>query len=193
MTALPGRTSAGRSPPDRARRLAGCAPSGEVSERVMHLARLESAFCARARAAATGRRARFTARATSSRMDPRRSRAGVVRHGRRRARGGLLCARRWSHADARWRSSRVARCATRAICSSGSTRNCGMWCSAPSVDELVGPVAVGSRHEVVCVVDRRPADLADPLVRARAEAAVVDQMIARAILTHVRWAERPRS
>src|SRR6185295_593566 len=61
------------------------------------------------------------------------------------------------------------------------------------VGELVGPVAVGLRHEVVCVVDRRTADLADPLVRARAEAAVVDQMIARAILTHIRWAERPRS
>ena len=37
------------------------------------------------------------------------------------------------------------------------------------VDELVGPVAVGSRHEVVWVVGKRPADLADPIVRARAE------------------------
>jgi hypothetical protein len=30
-------------------------------------------------------------------------------------------------------------------------------------------------------------------VRARAEAAVVDQMVARAIPTHIRWAGRPRS
>jgi hypothetical protein len=61
------------------------------------------------------------------------------------------------------------------------------------IEQLVGPVFVASRHEVVWVVGRRPADLADPLVRPRAEDAVVDQMVARAILTHVRWAQRPRS
>jgi hypothetical protein len=60
------------------------------------------------------------------------------------------------------------------------------------VDELAGPVVVGSRHEVVWVVGKRPADLADPIVRARAESAVVDQMVARAILTQVRWAGGPR-
>ena len=58
-----------------------------------------------------------------------------------------------------------------------------------SVDELVGPVAMGSRHEVVRVVEKRPADLADSLVRARAEAAVIDQLTAGASLTLVRWAE----
>jgi hypothetical protein len=57
------------------------------------------------------------------------------------------------------------------------------------VDELVGPLIVGLRHEVVWVVGKKPGDLADPIVRARAEEAVVDQMVARAILTHVRWAE----
>jgi hypothetical protein len=56
------------------------------------------------------------------------------------------------------------------------------------VDELVGSLEVGSRHEVAWVVGKRPGDLADPIVRARAEEAVVDQMVARAIRTHVRWA-----
>lgn len=60
------------------------------------------------------------------------------------------------------------------------------------VDELVGPVVVGSRHEVAWVVGKRPADLTDPIVRARAKSAVVDQMVARAILSHVRWADGPR-
>jgi hypothetical protein len=59
-------------------------------------------------------------------------------------------------------------------------------------DELVGPVAVGTRHEVAWVASKRPADLVDPIVRARAEAAVVDHMVARAILTHVRW-DSPRA
>lgn len=63
---------------------------------------------------------------------------------------------------------------------------------AGDIDTLAGPIAVGSRHEVVWVVGKRPADLADPIVRARAERAIVDHMIARAILTHVRWAGEPR-
>lgn len=60
------------------------------------------------------------------------------------------------------------------------------------IDTLAGPIAVGSRHEVVWVVGKRPADLADPIVRTRAEHAIVEQMIARAILTHVRWTGEPR-
>ena len=182
---------AGRSPPDRARRLAGALPAGEVSERVMHLARLESAFHARARAAAT-------ADALASQL----------------ARHRL----EWTRVDLERVSFETADAAREAVC---CVRDDGLTLSevaiesrqpvrdtrdllerlepelrdvvlGAGVDELVGPVAVGSRHEVVWVVGKRPADLADPLVRARAEAAVVDQMVARAILTHVRWAERPR-
>lgn len=60
------------------------------------------------------------------------------------------------------------------------------------VDELVGPIAIGTRHEVVWVVGKKPGDLGDPIVRSRAERAVVDQMVTRAILRHVRWADGPR-
>jgi hypothetical protein len=56
------------------------------------------------------------------------------------------------------------------------------------VDSLVGPVEVGERHELAWVVGRSPARLDDPIVRARAERAVVEQVLAKAVLAHVRWA-----
>jgi hypothetical protein len=167
-------------------------PRGEVRERLLHLARLESAFRARARAVATGdalasQLARH--RLEWTRVDLERVSFDTADA----AREAVCCVR-----DDGLTLTEVAiesRCAVR------DTRDLleriepelrdVVLCA--SVDELVGPVAVGPRHEVVYVVDRRPADLADPIVRARAEAAVVDQMIARAIPTHVRWAERPRS
>jgi hypothetical protein len=167
-------------------------PPDEVSERIMHLARLESAFCARARAAVTGHAlasqlARH--RLEWTRVDLERVSFDTAD----RAREAVCCVRddgltltevaiesRHSVRDTRDLLERIDPELRDVVLCAG-------------VDELVGPVAVGSRHEVVCVVDKTPADLADPLVRARAEAAVVDQMIARAILTHVRWAERPRS
>ena len=61
-----------------------------------------------------------------------------------------------------------------------------------SVDQLIGPLSVGSRCEVAWVVGKAAADLSDPLVRARAEEAVVEQMVSQAVLSHVRWVERPR-
>ena len=167
-------------------------PPGDVSERVVHLAHVESVFRARARAAATGcalasqlARHRFEwtrvdlERVSFATADAAREAACCVRD------DGLTLT------DVAIESRRSVRDTSDLLERlDPELRDVVFYAS---VDELVGPVAVGSRHEVVCVVDRRPADLADPLVRARAEAAVVDQIMARAILTHVRWAERPRS
>jgi hypothetical protein len=61
------------------------------------------------------------------------------------------------------------------------------------VDQLVGPIAVDAGYEVVWVAGKATADLSDPLVRARAEAAVVQQVVSRAVLSHVRWWHRPRT
>ena len=58
------------------------------------------------------------------------------------------------------------------------------------VDDLIGPVAVGEMFEIAIVVGKANADLTDPLVRARAEAAVMAQLVSRATLAHVSWAIR---
>ncbi len=167
-------------------------PAGEVSERVIHLARLDSAFCAQARAAATDH-------ALASQVA--RHRFEWTRVDLERVSFDTADAAREAVCCVRDDGLTLTEVAIESSCAVRDTRDLleriepelrdRVLCA--SVDELVGPVAVGRRHEVVCVVDRRPADLAEPLVLARAEAAVVDQMIARAILTHVRWAERPRS
>jgi hypothetical protein len=60
------------------------------------------------------------------------------------------------------------------------------------VDELIGPVQVGTQYEVAWIVGKATADLADALVRGRAEAAVVEQLVSKAVLTSVRWIEKPR-
>jgi hypothetical protein len=162
---------------------------GEVRERLFHLASLELAFHAHARTAATGHA--LTSQLTRHRLE-------------------------WTRVDLERVSFDTADAAREAIC---CVRDDGLTLTevaiesrqpvrdtrdlleriepelhnavlAAGIDQLVGPIAVGSRHEVVCVVGKRAADLADPLVQARAEAAVVDQLVARAVLTHVRWAER---
>ena len=56
-----------------------------------------------------------------------------------------------------------------------------------SVDELIGPTRIGDRYEIAMLVGKKPADLEDSLVRARAEEAVVENLISKAILSHVRW------
>jgi hypothetical protein len=61
-----------------------------------------------------------------------------------------------------------------------------------SVDQLIGPLQVGDRHEVAWVVGKAQAELTDPLVRARAEESALEQLVSKAILSHVRWVERPR-
>jgi hypothetical protein len=61
-----------------------------------------------------------------------------------------------------------------------------------SVDQLIGPLQVGDRHEVAWVVGKAAAELSDPLVLARAEEAALEQLVSKAILAHVRWVERPR-
>ncbi len=53
--------------------------------------------------------------------------------------------------------------------------------------ELVGPIVVASRHELIRVLAKRPPDLDDPLVHARAAEAVMEQAVSRAMLAHVRW------
>jgi hypothetical protein len=167
-------------------------PPGEVSERVMHLARLESAFRARARAAATDHALASQVarhRLEWTRVDLERVSFDTADA----AREAVCCVRDdgLTLTDVAIESRRAVRDTRDLLERIEPELRDVVLCA--SVDELVGPVAVGPRHEVVCVVDRRPADLADPLVRARADAAAVDQMIAGAILTHVRWAERPRS
>lgn len=54
--------------------------------------------------------------------------------------------------------------------------------------ELVGPVETAAGFVVAVVVGKVAATLDDPLVRAHAEAAVVDAVRRRAVLAHVRWA-----
>jgi hypothetical protein len=161
----------------------------DVTERALHLAQLESAFHARACAAAT-------ADALASQLARHRF--------------------EWTRVDLERLSFETADAAREAAC---CVRDDGLTLSEVAIEarqpirdtrdllerldppwreavlgagsnELVGPVAVGTRHEVAWVAGKSPADLADPIVRARAETAVVDQMVARAILAHVR---RPRA
>ena len=61
-----------------------------------------------------------------------------------------------------------------------------------SVDQLIGPLNVRDRYEVIWVVGKAVPDLADPLVSARASNAVIEQLVAMATLSHVRWMGRPR-
>jgi hypothetical protein len=166
--------------------------SADVTRRAMHLAELESAFHAQARVATTtdalaSQLARH--RLEWTRVDLER----VSFETADAAREATCCVR-----DDGLTLSEVAielRQPVRDTCDllerlDPTLRDAVL---SAGVDELVGPVAVGRRHEVVRVAGKRPADLADPIVRARAEAAVIDQKVARAILSHVRWAERPRA
>jgi hypothetical protein len=166
--------------------------SGDVAERAMHLAELESAFHTQTRVATTAdalasqlarHRLEWTRvdleRVAFETADAAREAACCVRD------DGLTLSEvaiesRQPVRDTRDLLERLDPTLRDAVLSAG-------------VDELVGPVAVGARHEVVWVVGKRPADLADPIVRARAETAVIDQKVAQAILTRVRWAERPRA
>lgn len=61
------------------------------------------------------------------------------------------------------------------------------------IDALIGPIAVGSRIELVRVLSKQSPDLSDPLVRALATEAVVDHMVSCAMLTHVRWPDQRRA
>jgi hypothetical protein len=61
-----------------------------------------------------------------------------------------------------------------------------------NVDQLIGPVKVGDRHEVIWVVGKAVPDLADPLVSARAATAAIEQLVAMATRSHVRWVGLPR-
>jgi hypothetical protein len=58
------------------------------------------------------------------------------------------------------------------------------------VDQLIGPVKIGSRHELAWVVGKRVADLGDPLVHSRAAEAVVERLVSQAVLSHVHWVDR---
>lgn len=62
--------------------------------------------------------------------------------------------------------------------------------SAP-VDTLVGPVDIEGRLTVAMVVGKRPPSLDDPLVRQRAERAIVDGLGQKAIFSHVTWLQKP--
>ena len=164
---------------------------GDVSERIMHLAQLESGFHTQARAAASvdalaSQVARH--RLEWTRVDLERVSFDTADA----AREAICCVRDdgLTLTDVAIESRRAVR-DTRDLLERIEPEVRDAVLSA-SVDQVVGPVTVGPRYEVVCVVDKRPADLADPLVRERAEAAVIEQMVARAVLMHVRWAGRPR-
>lgn len=163
----------------------------DITERAMHLAQLESAFDARAADATTAdalasQLARY--RFEWTRVDLER----ISFESADAAREAACCIREdgLTLSEVAIESRRPVR-DTRDLLErlDPELRNAVL---SAGVDELVGPVVVGSRHEVVWVVGKKPADLADPIVRARAESAVVEQMVARAILTHVRWTDGPR-
>lgn len=61
-----------------------------------------------------------------------------------------------------------------------------------TVDELIGPIQIGERFELATIVAKTPAEVSDSIVRARAEEAVIEQMMSKAILAHVKWTERAR-
>jgi hypothetical protein len=60
-----------------------------------------------------------------------------------------------------------------------------------SLDDIVGPVEMGGRHDVAVVVGKAPATLADPLVRERAERSVIEALTKKAVLSHVTWVDTP--
>ena len=59
------------------------------------------------------------------------------------------------------------------------------------VDDVVGPVDVGGRYDVVVVVGKTPATLGDALVRERAQHAVVEALTTKAVLSNVTWVDTP--
>lgn len=59
------------------------------------------------------------------------------------------------------------------------------------VDTLVGPVDLGGRLTVAMVLCKIPPSLDDPLIRSRAERAIVESLGQKAIFSHVTWLEKP--
>jgi hypothetical protein len=59
------------------------------------------------------------------------------------------------------------------------------------VDTLVGPVDLNGRLTVAMVVSKMPPSLDDPLVRRRAERAIVESLGQKAIFSHVTWLRKP--
>jgi hypothetical protein len=60
------------------------------------------------------------------------------------------------------------------------------------VSAPIGFVKVGDRYEVIWVVGKAVPDLDDPLVSARAATAAIEQLVAMATRSHVRWVGLPR-
>jgi len=59
------------------------------------------------------------------------------------------------------------------------------------VDTLVGPVDLAGRLTVAMVLCKTPPSLDDPLIRSRAERAIVESLGQKAIFSHVTWLEKP--
>lgn len=59
------------------------------------------------------------------------------------------------------------------------------------IDTLVGPVDIAGRLTVAMVLGKMPPSLDDPLVRRRAERAIVDSLGQKAIFSHVSWLQKP--
>lgn len=59
------------------------------------------------------------------------------------------------------------------------------------IDTLVGPVDLGGRITVAMVISKMPPSLDDPLVRQRAERAIVESLGQKAIFSHVTWLQKP--
>lgn len=59
------------------------------------------------------------------------------------------------------------------------------------VDTLVGPVELDGRVAVATVIAKVAPSLGDPLVRARAERALIEGLGRKAVFSHVTWIEKP--
>lgn len=170
----------------------GALDSIELAARMKHLARLEAQFDGQAQAAKTDR-ALTTQLARHRlewiRVDLERLSFNVADA----AREAACCVREdgLSMSDVALESRQAVR-DTREILERLEPELRDAVLSA-SLDELIGPIAVGDRFEVALLVGKKTPALDDPLVRARAEQAVIEQLVSKAVLAHVRWVERPRT
>ena len=62
---------------------------------------------------------------------------------------------------------------------------------AGAVGEPIGPLSVGSHFDVCVIAAKGLPELADPVVRARAERLVIGERASSAVLAHIRWVRQP--
>jgi hypothetical protein len=164
----------------------------QIDERLRHIAQLEQRFSVHVRAATTTDA--LASQVARNRMDwTRVDLERLLLDSENAAREAVCCVREdgLSLIEVAMESGRAIR-DTRVLLESLEPELQDAVLSA-GIDQLLGPIAVDAGYEVVWVAGKATADLGDPLVRARAEAAVVEQVVSRAVLSHVRWWHRPRT